>query len=274
VHRREKLLWAVAKIIRGVHPAYPLMDSLTAALLTVVGLAAGFVDSVAGGGGLITMPALLWLGLPVHQTMGTNKLQASCGTVLAVIRYARAGLLRWSELRVTVAVTFGFALLGSWAVTLVSPVLLKQLVPWMLLAIAVYVLCHPRFGLEARAAVLGATAFAWIGGAALGFYDGFFGPGTGTLWTAALLGLRGLELTRATAFTKVVNLTSNVASLGVFLWAGHVRFDFAACMIVGQLIGARLGSGMVIKHGAGFVRVVFLGVVFALVAKLLWDQWA
>jgi uncharacterized membrane protein YfcA len=114
--------------------------------------------------------------------------------------------------------------------------------------------------------------FALLAGIVLGFYDGFFGPGTGSFWTLACISLLGLELTRATAFTKVVNLTSNVASLLVFLWADCVRFDVAAVMIAGQLIGARLGSGLVVKHGAPFVRVVFLIVVFALTIKLLADQ--
>jgi hypothetical protein len=106
----------------------------------------------------------------------------------------------------------------------------------------------------------------------IGFYDGFFGPGTGSFWTIACLTLLGLDLPQATGYTKAVNLTSNLASLTIFLIAAKVRFDIAAVMIAGQLIGARLGSGLVIKHGAPFVRVIFLAVVFALTAKLLWDQ--
>ena len=241
-------------------------------LLFVAGLAAGFVDAIAGGGGLITVPALLWAGLPVQLALGTNKLQAACGTLLAVTRFARAGWIAWRDVRLAIAVTFVFAALGAWAVTLLSKDLLKTIVPWLLLAVAVYALLSPRLGLQRRVARISANAFAILGGTLLGFYDGFFGPGTGSFWTIALLSLRGYELTRATAFTKVVNLTSNVASLLVFLWAGSVVFKLALVMIAGQLIGARLGSGLVLKHGAPFVRVVFLGVVFALTAKLLWDQ--
>ena len=168
--------------------------------------------------------------------------------------------------------TFVFAALGAWAVTLLSKDLLKTIVPWLLLAVAVYALLSPRLGIQRSAARLSAGNFAILGGCLLGFYDGFFGPGTGSFWTIALLSLRGFELTRATAYTKVVNLTSNVASLLVFLLAGSVVFKVALVMIVGQLIGARLGSGLVLKHGAPFVRVVFLIVVFALTAKLLWAQ--
>ena len=241
-------------------------------LLFGAGLAAGFIDAIAGGGGLITVPALLWAGLPVPMALGTNKMQAACGTLLAVTRFARAGLIAWGEVRLAVLVTFGFAALGAWAVTLLSKDLLKMIVPWLLLAVAVYALLSPRLGLQRSVARLSAGAFALLGGSLLGFYDGFFGPGVGSFWTIALLTLRGLELTRATAYSKVVNLTSNVASLLVFLWAGTVDFKVALVMIGGQLIGAQLGSGLVLKHGAPFVRVVFLIVVFALTAKLLWDQ--
>ena len=168
--------------------------------------------------------------------------------------------------------TFVFAALGTWAVTRLDKALLEAMVPWLLLAVAVYSLLSPRLGLQRKAARLSANTFAMLGGSVLGFYDGFFGPGTGSFWTISLLSLRGFELTRATAYTKVVNLTSNVASLLVFLLAGSVMFKIALVMIAGQLIGARLGSGLVIKHGAPFVRVVFLVVVFVLTAKLLWDR--
>ncbi len=243
-------------------------------LLFLAGLAAGFVDAVAGGGGLITVPALLWAGLPPQMALGTNKMQSACGTLLAVVRYARAGLVRWEEVRVAVPVTFVSAALGAWAVTLLSKDLLKAVIPWLLLSVAVYTLLSPRLGLKPAAARVSATVFAVLGGISLGFYDGFFGPGTGAFWTIGLVALRGVELTRATAYTKVVNLTSNVASLLVFLAAGRVDFSLALVMIGGQLIGARLGSGLVLKHGAPFVRVVFLAVVFTLTAKLLWDRWA
>jgi len=240
-------------------------------LLFVAGLSAGFVDAVSGGGGLISVPALLWAGLPPQLALGTNKLQSSCGTLLAVLNYARAGLIEGKAMRVAVPVTFVAAVAGTFAVTQVSNESLKKLVPWLLLGIAIYALVSPRFGLERGKARMSASAFAWLGGSVLGFYDGFFGPGTGSFWTIGLLALQGMELRRATAYTKAVNLTSNVAALVVFLPAGLVRFDVAGAMIAGQLIGARLGSGLVVKHGAPFVRVVFLIVVFALTARLLWD---
>jgi len=243
-------------------------------LLFIAGLSAGFIDAVAGGGGLISVPVLMWTGLPVTWVLGTNKLQSSCGTLLAVFRYAKAGLVAWHEVRLTVLFTFIFAMVGAQVVGSLDKAVLKIIVPWLLLAVAAYSLLSPRLGLEMRKARMSAPAYAVLGGSSLGFYDGFFGPGTGSFWTISLLTLRGMELTRATAFTKVVNLASNLASLLIFIHAGTVHFGYGLVMIAGQLIGARLGSGMVLKHGAVFVRRVFLAVVFALTARLLWDQFA
>jgi uncharacterized membrane protein YfcA len=241
-------------------------------LLFFAGFSAGFIDAIAGGGGLISVPALLWAGLPPQVALGTNKRQATWGTLMAVRRYARAGLVSWSQVRLAVLVTFIFACLGTWTVTQVSNEVLKKIVPWMLLGIAVYVLLSPGLGRTQARARLSLTFFALLGGSVIGFYDGFFGPGTGTFWTLACLSLLGLELTRATAFTKVVNLTSNVASLIVFVSYGRIHYPIAAAMIAGQLIGGRLGASMAIRHGAPFIRIIFIAVVFAMVIKLLWDQ--
>lgn len=241
-------------------------------LLFLAGLSAGFIDAIAGGGGLISLPALLWAGLPPQMALGTNKMQSSWGTMMAVRRYAQAGLVSWREVRLAVFVTFVFALLGSWTVTRVSNDVLKLIVPWMLMGAAIYVLVSPRLGRHTSPLRLGLVAFSLLGGSLLGFYDGFFGPGTGAFWTIACLSLLGLELTRATAFTKVVNLTSNIASLLVFIVTARVNYEIAAAMIAGQLIGGRLGAGLAIRHGAPFIRVIFIGVVVAMVIKLLWDE--
>lgn len=250
------------------------MTLTTAILLFGAGLSAGFIDSIAGGGGLISLPTLLWAGVPHQIALGTNKMQSTWGTLIAVSRYARAGLIQWPQIRLAVAFTFVFAALGSIVVAYVSNETLKRIVPWLLLAVAVYTLFSPRLGRHSAKARLTPGVFAVLSGTVLGFYDGFFGPGTGTFWTIACITLLGLELTRATAYTKTVNLTSNVASLIIFIASDRVRYDVAAVMIAGQLIGARLGSGLVIRHGVPFIRVTFLIVVFAMVLKLLWDQFS
>jgi uncharacterized protein len=241
-------------------------------LLFFAGLAGGFIDSIAGGGGLISVPALLWAGLPPQIVLGTNKMQAVWGTLIAVRGYAKKGWVRWREMKLVIGVTFVGALLGTWVVTLMSNELLLRLVPWLLFGIALYVLFSPRFGQQQVKAKLSPSAFALLMGSLLGFYDGFFGPGTGSFWTVACLGLLGLDLLRATAYTKVVNLASNAASVLVFACAASIRYDVAVVMVAGQLGGAWLGSRLAIRHGVPFIRMCFLSVVLALVIKLLWDQ--
>ena len=240
------------------------------ALLFAAGLSGGFIDAIAGGGGLITVPTLLGVGLPPQLALGTNKAQSSCGTIIAVSRYARAGLVGWTEVRLAAALAFLGSMAGAWTLTLIGNDALRRIIPWMLLAVVVYVALSPRLGAQPTKARVDATLFGWTFGLSLGFYDGFFGPGTGAFWILGLVTLLGQELTRANAFTKVVNLASNLGSLLIFALHGQVAPWVALAMIAGQLIGARLGSGLVLKHGAGLIRGVFLVVVLALVLRLLW----
>ena len=147
----------------------------------------GFIDSIAGGGGLITVPALLAAGLPPQLAFGTNKAQSSIGTIVAVTRYARGGLISWAQVRSAAIVSFIASAFGAWAVTLVSNDVLKAIVPWLLLAIVAYVMFSPKLGEEGGAPKMQAGIFGLIFGSVLGFYDGFFGPGTGAFWTIAVV---------------------------------------------------------------------------------------
>lgn len=249
------------------------MSPPTYLLLFLAGFAGGFIDSIAGGGGLITVPALLATGLPPQVAFGTNKLQSSFGTAIAVRHYAQAGLMTTPGLWTAVWLAFFASMGGAFALTVMSKELLQRIIPWMLASVAVYTALNRRFGIHAGTPKLAPTVFAVIFGIALGFYDGFFGPGTGSFWTVALVGLLGLELRAATGYTKAANLASNLGSLGIFFATGSIHFGAAGSMIAGQLVGARLGSGLVVKKGASFIRPVFLTVVFAMIVKLLWDVW-
>jgi uncharacterized membrane protein YfcA len=242
-------------------------------LLFLAGFAGGFIDAIAGGGGLITVPALLATGLPPQMALGTNKLQSACGTAIAVWRYSKAGLMRTPGLGLAVGFAFFASMAGAQAVSALGNDVLRQVIPWLLAAVAVYTALNRRFGIETGKQKMPPLWFAAAFGSALGFYDGFFGPGTGSFWTLAVVALLGLELRAATGYTKAANLASNLGSLVVFLAYGSVHFVAAGAMIGGQLLGARLGSGLVIRKGAGLIRPVFLAVVFALTAKLLWDAW-
>jgi len=240
-------------------------------LLFATGLVAGFVDSIAGGGGLITVPVLLHCGLNPQLALGTNKLQASFGSGSATWHYACAGLVDWAGCRRGVLLTFVGAVLGALAVQQLDPAFLKRFIPALLLAVAVYLFFKPTLGEAESRPCLPRGAFDALFGLGLGFYDGFFGPGTGTFWAMAfVLGL-GFNLTKATAQTKAMNFASNAASLLFFLGAGQVHFVAGFSMGAGQLLGARLGSRMVVQRGARFVRPVFLAVVIALTLKLLYE---
>jgi uncharacterized membrane protein YfcA len=247
-----------------------LLTTSSYLLLAATGLAAGFVDAIAGGGGLLTVPALLWAGLPPQAALGTNKLQSSFGTALAAVNYGRAGLLKWRELRLGIVITALAAMAGALTVSQLDAGLLRRAIPVLLLAIAGYFWWKPELGTERRPPRMKSATFAWMFGLALGFYDGFFGPGAGSFWMVACVLLLGLDLGAATGHTKAMNLASNLGALAVFLAAQQVRFDVGAVMIAGQLIGAKLGSGLVIRRGARLVRPIFLAVVLLLAARLLW----
>jgi uncharacterized membrane protein YfcA len=243
-------------------------------LLFLTGLAAGFVDSIAGGGGMITLPVLMNVGMPPQLALGTNKLQAVFGSGSATWHYGRAGLIDFKACKAGVICTLIGATGGTLFVSRLPPGFLKLTLPWLLVAIALYVIFQPKLGEADRPSRMNAEVFHVLFGLSIGFYDGFFGPGTGTFWAMAyMLGL-GFNLSRATAHTKVMNFTSNVASLAIFLVGGHCHVSAGICMGLGQVLGARLGSKAVIRSGAKFVRPIFITVVLAVTGRLLWQNFA
>jgi uncharacterized membrane protein YfcA len=239
-------------------------------LLFCAAFVAGLVDSIAGGGGLITVPVLMGIGLPPQVALGTNKLQASFGSGSAMLHFVRAGTVKMSDCWAGILWTAVGSALGVGAVQLLDATILKRLIPWLLAAIAVYTLLSPRLGAEDSHARMKAGPFYLLFGLAIGFYDGFFGPGTGSFWTMALMMLLGCSMMRATATTKVMNFTSNFVALIFFLSVGQVRFVEGLLMGVGQFLGARVGSRLVISRGTAFIRPVFITMVLALVARLIY----
>jgi uncharacterized protein len=243
-------------------------------LFFLTGVAAGFVDSIAGGGGLITLPVLLNSGLAPQEALGTNKLQATFGSGSATWHYGRTGLTTWHECVPGILFTFVGAYAGSQVVLHLDPSFLELTIPWLLIGVALFSIFHPTLGQADVDSRLQRLPFYLLFGLAIGFYDGFFGPGTGSLWAMAfVLGL-GFNLTRATAYTKAMNFTSNVASLLVFLWGGQIHYGAGLVMGAGQLLGARLGAHAVIRRGVRFVRYVLITVVLAITVRLLWENFA
>jgi uncharacterized membrane protein YfcA len=241
-------------------------------LLFCAAFIAGLVDSIAGGGGLITVPVLMGIGLPPQIALGTNKLQASFGSGSAMLHFVRAGTVKLSDCWSGIIWTTIGAALGVWGVQLLDATLLKVLIPWLLAAIAIYTLLSPRLGAEDSHARMKPGLFYLLFGLSIGFYDGFFGPGTGSFWTMALMMLLGYSMMRATATTKVMNFTSNFVALIFFFSVGQVRFLEGFVMGVGQFLGARVGSKLVIKRGTAFIRPVFITMVLLLVARLIWQN--
>jgi uncharacterized membrane protein YfcA len=242
-------------------------------LLFLTGLCAGFVDSIAGGGGLITLPVLLNVGISPDLALGTNKLQATFGSGSATWHFARARLIDCKGYKMGILFTAIGAFLGTLAVQQIDPAVLKRLVPFLLLAIALWSLLQPKMGAVDVRPRMGLRLFHVLFGLLIGFYDGFLGPGTGTFWAVAYMIGAGFNLIRATAHTKVMNFTSNVISLFLFVRANHVFYSAGLAMGIGQMLGARLGAGIVVKSGARFIRPVFITAALALTGKLLYENY-
>jgi uncharacterized protein len=251
-----------------------VIDPYIALALFTAGLLSGFVDSVAGGGGLITVPALLLAGLDPKSALATNKFQASFGSSMATWQYYRHGHLEIRPAVPGVVVTFIAAACGTLTVRAISSDILGQIVPIAMTAILVYTIVSPKLGHVARKPILGRHAFYALMGMLLGFYDGFFGPGTGAFWTMAFMVFLGFEMPRATGHTKLMNFTSNIASLLFFLSSGLIRYSYGLSMAGGQLIGARIGATMASRRGTKFIRPVFLTVVAIVTLQLIWKYFA
>jgi len=246
------------------------LSLFTYVLLFLTGLAAGFVDSIAGGGGLIALPALLSVGLPPQLALGTNKLQGSFGTLSATINFIRKGKADLKENLSGIGFTFAGALAGAWAIQQIQAGFIRHLIPFMLMFVFIYTLMAKDLGTVQGRARMGKHMFFMVFGLGLGFYDGFFGPGTGAFWTGALLILLGMDMTSATGTTRIMNFTSNVVALAVFVIGGNVLYSVGLVMAAGQIIGAKIGSGMAIKRGAPFIRPIFLIMVFLTIVRLIY----
>jgi uncharacterized protein len=242
-------------------------------VLFLTALFAGTADTIAGGGGLITVPVLMSLGWSPQDALGTNKFQASFGSGSATLHFARAGAVSLKECLWGILFTGIGAATGAWAVGQISAGFLNRLIPFLLIAMALYVLVSPKLGREETPPRMGPFLFHFVFGLSIGFYDGFFGPGTGSFWAMAYVLLLGYELRRATAHTKVMNFTSNLLSLAVFLWMGNVHFVPGLVMAGGQFLGGRIGAKLVMMKGARLVRPVFITVVLGIALKLLWSAY-
>lgn len=237
--------------------------------LTCVAVISGFIDAVAGGGGLVMMPVLLSTPLPPHVVLGTNKIQSMCGTSMATWRYHKAGLFSFRMSAPTAALVFAGAMAGSLAIQHLSADVLKLVVPVLLISVALYTVFSPGMTDEDRQGQLSERGYMPVG-AGVAFYDGFFGPGAGQFFATTLVGLRGMGLTRATGLTKFLNVTSNIASVIVFSIGGQAMWILGLCMGAGAMTGAWIGSHYATKFGAKVIRPLLVVVSIGLTVRLVW----
>lgn len=238
-------------------------------LLALAAFAAGFIDSIAGGGGLITVPALILAGFPPVTALGTNKLQSVFGSGSATWAYASKGHVDLRTQGPTFLASAAASAVGAWTATQVSPDWLRLVLPVMMIAIGLYFLLKPNLTDESRHARLTPTLFAATAVPAVGFYDGIFGPGTGSFFMLAFVMLAGYGLLKATAYTKTLNFASNLGALVVFAAFGVIDWKAGIVMGIAQFFGARTGANFAMSRGSKIIKPLLVTVCFALAARLL-----
>jgi len=245
------------------------------AVLLFAALMAGAVDAVVGGGGLIQIPALFVVhpGESAATLFGTNKFASVFGTANASWRYARQVVMPWRTILPAALAAFVFSYLGAAAVAWLPKDVVRPLILLLLIVAAVYTLKRKNFGLIHRPAFSGyrELVYAIILGGIIGFYDGFFGPGTGSFLIFLFVRFFGFDFLHASAGAKVVNVATNLAALGYFLPHGYVLPILAAAMAMANVSGSMLGTRLALKHGSGFIRQLFLVMAGVLIVKFSWD---
>jgi uncharacterized protein len=260
--------------------------------IVMVGLVAGFVDAIAGGGGLIMLPGLIFAGLPVSSAIATNKLCGTAGAIASTLKFAQSKQIDWRAcLTMGIPAVVG-AYLGSRSIGLLPTTWAEPIVIVLMVAITLFVVFRPNFGMENKTETAEATAEATdeissanahptlsfrrsiaslIAGALIGFHDGFFGPGTGIFLVFALLSIRSLDFLRGTGTTKVINLMTNLTALVTFATSGNINYAIGLYGAVGVGLGSLFGATFATQKGAKLIKPIFIAVTTTLVIKLLLD---
>ncbi|GAB1383670.1 TSUP family transporter [Burkholderiales bacterium] len=244
-------------------------------LVSLASLLAGGIDSIVGGGGLILVPALfaVYPNAAPATLFGTNKSASVWGTSIATVQYSRRVQMRWAVLGPAAGAALVGSFLGAWAVTLIDPGFLRRALPLILLAVLLYTLARKDLGrTHAPRHTRGReTLLACLIGAVIGWYDGFFGPGTGSFFIFLFVRLLGYDFLNASAAAKLLNVATNIAAIALFAAKGHVWWHIGLVMAAANVTGSLIGTRLALKHGAGFVRGVFIVVVGALILKTGYD---
>ena len=243
--------------------------------VSLASLLAGGIDSIVGGGGLILVPALfaVYPNAAPATLFGTNKSASVWGTSIATVQYSRRVQMRWAVLGPAAGAALVGSFLGAWAVTLIDPGFLRRALPLILLAVLLYTLAKKDLGRThtPRHTQGRETLLACAIGLVIGWYDGFFGPGTGSFFIFLFVRLLGYDFLNASAAAKLLNVATNIAAIALFAAKGHVWWHIGLVMAAANVTGSLIGTRLALKHGAGFVRGVFIVVVGALILKTGYD---
>jgi uncharacterized membrane protein YfcA len=241
------------------------------AVLAAVSFFAGFVDSIAGGGGLLTVPALMLAGLTPAQAIATNKVQGVFAAASATYTFGRKGMIEWRSAWRFALISFASGVAGALCVRFLPRAVLEVLIPLLLIVIAVYFALSPRIKDADAQARMSALAFGLTAPVVIGFYDGIFGPGAGSFYMLAFVTLLGYGVVRATAHTKLLNFASNLGSLLLFAATGAVVWPVGLVMAGTALLGAQLGSRLAIRLGSRIIRPLLVVVSGLMALRLLVD---
>lgn len=248
------------------------LSSQVLALLFIVAIVAGFVDALAGGGGLIALPALVLTGMPPIMALGTNKLQGCAGTATSSWVMFRKKMINWQEAKWLIVAAFIGAVAGTIAVQFVDADALGIVIPVVLAAIALFFLFTPNIGERHRQAKISGGMYCAFVVPVIGWYDGMFGPGTGSFFSLAGVILRGQGLIEATARAKVMNFATNIAALTIFAAHGQVVINAGLAMIAGQLLGAWLGAHSLLRINQRVLRLLIVGMCLTMLARYLYQN--
>lgn len=245
---------------------------LTIILLTLVACISAVIDTIAGGGGLLTVPAMLLTGMPPLSALATNKFQATFGAGTATWQFARQGVYHWSSVIGGVVWCLFGAIIGTLLIESIQPGVIQYLIPLLLLGIWITLVFAPKLGNLPGKKRCRTSVFFCLFGLLLGAYDGFLGPGTGSFWVFAMIALLGWQFKQATMNTKLYNFVSNFGSLLVFMVGGFVRYDLGIAMAVGQMLGAYMGSHLVITRGQYLIRPLLLFMTGTMIIVLVFTN--
>ena len=243
------------------------------ALLILAAFLAGFVDAIAGGGGLITVPALLLAGANPLEALATNKLQGSFGAGTAMISYARAGHVRLGDQAGMALVSAAAGAGGALVAHLIPAEVLRVVMPVVLVGVALFFAFKPGLTDQDRVQRMGAGVFTFTAVPLIAAYDGFFGPGTGSFFMLGFIMLAGYGVLKATAHTKLLNFASNIGSLAVFVFSGATWWAVGLAMAVAQIAGAALGARLAMRVGARLIKPLLVTTSTLMAGRLLWQVW-